>query len=63
MHFMVKEMRAKIGLSQESLSKKAGVSRGIISGLESGSITETSTATLKKLAVALNCNVSDIFCS
>lgn len=63
MVFMIKEMREKLGLSQIKLSEESGVSRGIISGLESGSITETSTVTLKKLAVALKCNVSDIFCS
>lgn len=48
-------------MSQESLAKKAGVSRTIISGLESGNIKETSTKTLRKIARALEKNVSDIF--
>ena len=61
MGYRVKEIREKNGLSQEILSKKSGVSRTIISGLESGTIKETSTKTLFKIAKALNVNVSDIF--
>lgn len=61
MGYRVKEIREKNGLSQEMLSKKSGVSRTIISGLESGTIKETSTKTLFKIAKALNVNVSDIF--
>ena len=45
----------------EELAKKAGVSRTIISGLESGTINVTTTKTLKKIAEALGKNVSDIF--
>ena len=48
-------------MSQEDLSKAANVSRGIISGLESGSITVTTTGTLSKIANALGKKVSDIF--
>ena len=48
-------------MSQEDLSKESGVSRTIISGLESGAIKETSTKTLKKIARALGKKVSDIF--
>lgn len=48
-------------MSQEELSKKANVSRTIISGLESGAITVTSTKTLLLIAEALNKKVSDIF--
>lgn len=61
MEYKVKEIREEIGLSQEALAKKSGVSRTIISGLESGTIKETSTKTLFKIASALNKNVSDIF--
>ena len=59
--FRVKEEREKKGMTQEELSKKAGVSRTIISGLESGTINVTTTKTLKKIAEALGKNVSDIF--
>ena len=59
--FRVQEEREKKGMTQEELAKKAGVSRTIISGLESGTINVTTTKTLKKIAEALGKNVSDIF--
>lgn len=61
MEYKIKECREKAGLSQVELSEKAGVSRAIISGLESGSITTTTTTTLIKIADALGKKVSDIF--
>ena len=48
-------------MSQAELSERAKVSRTIISGLESGAITVTTTETLLKIAKALGKNVSDIF--
>lgn len=59
--FNIKECRKKAGISQEELSKKSGVGRVTISGLESGRVTVTSTGTLLKLADALGMKVSDIF--
>lgn len=61
MVYKVKEIREELGLSQKVLSQKSGVSRTIISGLESGKIKETSTTTLSKIADALGKKVSDIF--
>lgn len=61
MQFRIKQCREEAGLSQEALSEKAGVSRTIISGLESGKINVTTTDTLLKIAKALNKNVSEIF--
>lgn len=61
MQYRIKEYREKLKMSQAELSKKAKVSRTIISGLESGSITVTTTETLLKIAKALGKNVSDIF--
>jgi len=61
MQYKIKEYREKLGMSQVELSRKANVSRTIISGLESGTITVTTTDTLLKIARALNKNVSDIF--
>lgn len=63
MQFRVKQCREEIGLSQEALSEKSGVSRTIISGLESGKITVTTTETLLKISSALGKNVSEIFLS
>ena len=60
MQYRIKEYREKLKMSQAELSEKAKVSRTIISGLESGSITVTTTETLLKIAKALGKNVSDI---
>lgn len=61
MGFKIKECRNELNISQEQLSRKSGVSRTIISGLESGTITVTTTETLLKISKALNKKVSDIF--
>lgn len=59
--YKIKKMREDLKISQEELAEKSGVSRTIISGLETGSISETSTVTLKKLASFFNVKVSDLF--
>ena len=59
--FRIKEQREKTGMTQAELAKKSNVSRTIISGLESGTITVTTTETLSKIANALDKSVSDIF--
>ena len=61
MGYRIKEERKKAGLSQEELANASKVSRTIISGLESGRVTTTTTETLYKLAKALNKKVGDIF--
>ena len=61
MKFKIKELREKKGITQEELSKKSGVSRAIISGLESGTFRTTTTKTLMRIAHALDVPVSDIF--
>jgi len=61
MGFKIKEARLGKGISQDELATKASVSRTIISGLESGSITTTTTDTLIKLARALEKTVDEIF--
>lgn len=61
MGFKIKECRNELNISQEQLSRKSGVSRTIISGLENGTITVTTTETLLKISKALNKKVSDIF--
>jgi DNA-binding XRE family transcriptional regulator len=61
MEFRLKEVIEEMGLTQEELAEKADVSRTIISGLETGAITVTTTGTLVKIANALGKKVSDIF--
>ena len=71
MGYKIKEMREKKEMSQEKLSELSGISRSIISGLESGRVTVrdpfagnrvTTTLTLKKIAKALGVTVGEIFC-
>lgn len=61
MGFRIDVVRKAKNLSQTDLSQKSGVSRTIISGLESGRIQVTTTDTLLKIASALNCSIEDIF--
>lgn len=60
MEFLIKERRKEAGISQEELSRKSGVARTIISGLESGTIKTTTTKTLAKIAKVLGLEVGDI---
>lgn len=62
MGYKIKEKRKERNMTQDQLSKKSGISRSTIASLESGKATVTSTATIKKIASALGCSVSDIFC-
>lgn len=57
----LKETRENKGMSQEELSKKSGVSRTIISELETEKREVTTNITLEKIATALGEKVSDIF--
>ena len=61
MEYRVKEIRETAGITQEDLAIKSGVSRTIISGLESGTIKETSTRTLRRIADGLGKSVSELF--
>ena len=61
MGYKIRERREALKMSQVELSQKSNVSRTIISGLENGTITVTTTETLLKLANALNSKISDIF--
>lgn len=60
-NYKIKELRENMKISQEELAEKSGVSRALISGLETGNMKETSTVTLKKLAKFFNIKVSDLF--
>lgn len=61
MQYRIKEFREEMGMTQVELSRKSNVSRAIISGLESGTVSVTTTDTLSKIAFALGKKVSDIF--
>ena len=61
MGFKIRECRNEINMSQEELSKRSGVSRTIISGLENGTITVTTTETLLIIARAMNKKDVDSF--
>lgn len=61
MKYSIEEARKDKGLTQNELSIRSGVSRTIISGLESGRIQNTTAGTLLKIASALEVNVEDIF--
>lgn len=61
MHYKIRDYRQELNMSQQKLAETAGISRAIISGLESGTIEVTTTETLIKIARALGKKVSDIF--
>lgn len=61
MGYKIKEKREEVGMTQEELSEKSGISRTTISGLENGTVRATTTKTLVKLAKALNTTVDQIF--
>ena len=63
MHYKIKEFREKQNLTQIELCKKADISRQRLIELENGKESNTTILTLKKIAVALKCNVTDLFCS
>ena len=60
MGYRIRECREELKMTQVELSKRANVSRTIISGLESGAIAVTTTETLLKIAQALGKTVSEM---
>ena len=57
----IKEIRKSKGMTQEELSERSGVSRVMISLLETDQERTTTTTTLLKLARALGVTVDEIF--
>ncbi len=53
MEFQIEKYRKTLGISQEELAKRSGISRTIISGLESGRVRNTTTVTLERIAQVL----------
>jgi molybdate-binding protein/DNA-binding XRE family transcriptional regulator len=56
----LKQIRLRLGMSQQDLAALAGVSRQTIGGVESGQISPSTTVALR-LAKALGCQVEDLF--
>ena len=59
--YKIKYLREEQGMTQQELSEKGGVSRTIISELESGKRSVTRTDTLLKISKALKHPIKDIF--
>lgn len=61
MNNSVKERREELNMTQQELSDKSGVSRTTISKIENGVLKDIRSTTLLKIALALKCDVGDIF--
>ena len=60
--YNIKQRREELNMSQEELSLKSGVSRSIISELESGKRVENTTIeTIVKISRALDSPIQEIF--
>lgn len=59
--YKVKMHRLLKGMSQEELAKKSGVSRAIISKMETDDSAPVKTNTLEKVSKALDVSVNEIF--
>ena len=57
----LKILRVTNNLSQEELSKRSGVNRQTISLIENNKLDNIESKTMLKLAVALGCDIGDIF--
>ena len=58
----VKLRRTELDLSQEELADAAGLARSFVSGIERG-VSSASVQSVWKLAVALDCQPSDLWMS
>ena len=57
----IRERRKALKMTQDELSKKAGVSRATISAIENGDEVDIKVSTLKALADALRCKAHSLF--
>lgn len=60
MNETVKALRMRKGMTQEELSKKAGISRQTLNYIETGKTVNITVATLMKLAEVLECKADDL---
>lgn len=61
MGLKIREIRKEKRMSQDELASKSGVSRTIISRLETGEQDNATMKTLAKLATTLDVQVQDLF--
>ena len=56
----IKRYRAKLGISQDKLSKLAGITLHTITKIESGATPDPRIKTIKKIADALGVGIDDL---
>lgn len=56
----VKALRIQKGMTQEELSRKAGIARQTLNYIETGKTVNITIATLMQLAAALECKADDL---
>ena len=56
----IKRMRAKLGLTQDDLAKKADIKYTTLMKVESGTVNKPSVQTMAKIAKALGVNIEDL---
>ena len=61
MGYRVREVREQVGMTQEELSAKSGVSRATICALEKNQERNTTSKTLRRIAEALGVSVDQLF--
>ena len=56
----IKKMRAKLGLTQDDLAKKADIKYTTLMKVESGTVNKPSVQTMAKIAKALGVSIEDL---
>jgi DNA-binding XRE family transcriptional regulator len=56
----IKKLRAKFGLTQDDLSKKADIKYTTLMKVESGTVNKPSVQTMAKIAKALDVSIEDL---
>ncbi len=56
----IKKLRAKLGLTQDDLAKKANIKYTTLMKVESGAVNKPSVQTMAKIAKALGVSIEDL---
>lgn len=62
MGYNLRKIRESRDMTQGELAEKSGISRITICRIENGTQKDLMVGNLNKLAIALDCNVSDLIC-